>query len=472
VKRVVALGLAAVVLIVAAVVVVARRDGETGPSHPAAWDPRVRDLVAFVEKERGLTFEHPVQIDFLPDAEFRKEVTQDDSAAAAHDKEQLESTEAMLRAVGLVHGDIDLKTVGDELVGDGVVGLYRFQDERIIVRGSTLDDQRRSTLVHELTHALQDQRFDVGDKKPELSGAQAALTAVVEADAEDVQDAWRKTLAPARRRALDEAEQSTADQADFKGVPRVFVELMSFPYVFGPDLLHTVMDERGRAARNELLRKPPTTEENIVEPQTYLDGQGAEHVKTPALGKGEKAVKDSEGDFGMLSLLVVLAERVPWTDAWDAVQGWAGDAVVAFRRGGDTCVRADVAFDDQAAAGRFASTFAAWAKGLPARSSRSGAVVQWESCDPGTKGTAATPGADDGHVSGITGLALRRSIAQEFESSGAPHDTAYCVADGLLHRLGAQRVADLDRLLQSNPNDTTAVREVQAAAQGAASACG
>jgi hypothetical protein len=472
VKRVLSLSLAAVVLIAGAVVVVARRDSGGGPSHPKAWDPRVRDLVSFVEKERGLTFEHPVQIDFLPDAEFRKEVTQDDRSSGASDKEQLESTEAMLRAVGLIHGDIDLKEVGDELVGDGVVGLYRFEDERIIVRGSTLDDERRSTLVHELTHALQDQHFDIGDKKPELSGAQAALTAVVEADAEEVQDAWRKTLSSARRDALDKADQATAGEADFKGVPRVFVELMSFPYVFGPDLLHTVMDERGRAARNELLRKPPTTEENIVEPQTYLDGEGAEDVKTPALRKGEKVLEDSEGDFGMLSLLVVLAERVPWTDAWDAVQGWAGDSVVAFRRGGDTCVRADVLFDDQAAAGRFASTFGEWAKGLPARSSRTGSAVQWESCDPGTKGTAAASTDGNGHVSGITGLALRRSIAQEFESSGAPHDTAYCVADGLLRRLGAKRVSDLDKLLQSNPNDTAAVREVQVAAQGAASACG
>lgn len=463
------MALAAVVLVVAGVVVVARRDDD-GPSHPDKWDPRVLDLVSFVEKERGLRFEHPVQVDFLPDAEFRKEVTEDDSPSSEDDKAQLESVEAMLRAVGIVHGDIDLDKVGDELVGDGVVGLYRFEDERIIVRGDKLDDQRRSTLVHELTHALQDQHFDVGDMEPDDSGAEAALTAVVEADAEDVQDAWRKTISTERQKALDEADQSAAGEADFAGVPQVFVELMSFPYIFGPDFLHDVMDARGRGARDDLLRKPPTTEENIVEPQTYLDGQGAKDVKAPALHKGEKVVEDSEGDFGMLSLLVVLAERVPWTDAWDAVQGWAGDSTIAFRRGGDTCVRADVAFDDSAAAGRFASTFGEWAKGMPARSSRTGDVVQWESCDPGKD--APAPADASGHVSGINGLALRRSIAQEFESSGAPKTTAFCVADGLLHRLGAQRVSELDELLQSNPDDTAAIREVQAAAQSAASTCG
>jgi hypothetical protein len=73
-------------------------------------------------------------------------------------------------------------------------------------------------------------------------------------------------------------------------------------------------------------------------------------------------------------------------------------------------------------------------------------------------------------VSGIRGLALRRSIAQEFESSGAPAGQATCLADGLLHRLGAQRVADLDEQLQSSP-DEAAIREVQAAAQAAAATC-
>lgn len=463
-RRITLLAVAIAVLAVAGVVAAVTYDDD-GADQPEAWDPRVRDLVSFVEEERGLRFDHPVRVDFLADDAFRDEVTGGE-ALDDDDRAQLESIEAILRAVGIVHGDIDLEAVGDELVGDGVVGLYRFEDERVIVRGDTLDDDRRSTLVHELTHALQDQHFDLGEREPDDSGAEAALTAVVEADAEAVQEAWRETLSAERRAALDSAEQSTADDADFEGVPEVFVELMSFPYIFGPDFLDAVVTARGDGARNELLRDPPTTEEHIVVPATYLDEQRASDVATPALFAGETAIDDTEGDFGMLSLLVVLAERVPWVEAWDAVRGWAGDATIAFRRGGDTCVRTDVVFDDGAGAGAFAAAFDRWAEGLPARVRRTQSKVRFESCDPGTSTTS--PSGD--HVSGITGLVLRRSISQEFERLGVPADAAGCIADGILRRLGAQRVAQLDEQLSNTPDDAAA-REVEAAAREAAASC-
>lgn len=463
-RRLLALAVVTVAVLAVGVIAALTLDGG-GPDHPDAWDPRVGDLVAYVEKERGLRFDHPVRVDFLADDDFRAEVTEGE-ALDEDDRAQLESIEAMLRAVGIVHGDIDLEAVGDELVGDGVVGLYRFEDERILVRGDTLDDQRRSTLVHELTHALQDQHFDLGEREPEDSGAEAALTAVVEADAEAVQDAWRETLSQERRDALDEADESTAADADFEGVPDVFVELMSFPYIFGPDFLDDVVAARGGDARNELLQSPPTTEEHIVVPATYLDGERARDVPTPELGDGEEALDDTEGDFGMLSLLVVLAERVPWVEAWDAVQGWAGDATIAFRRDDDTCVRTDVAFDDEAGAGRFAAAFGRWAEGLPANVLRRQTSVRFESCDPGTEARAPV----DDEVSGITGLVLRRSLRQEFESVGAPAPAAECIADGILRRLTAERVARLDQQLTGEP-DAAAVRDVESAARDAAAQC-
>lgn len=56
---------------VAGLVVVGGRDEKASGrknEYPSAWDPRVTDLVAFVERERGLRFEHPVAIDFLDEA--------------------------------------------------------------------------------------------------------------------------------------------------------------------------------------------------------------------------------------------------------------------------------------------------------------------------------------------------------------------------------------------------------------------
>src|SRR5439155_8733263 len=45
--------------------------------YPDHWDPRVAELATFVEDERDLTFRHPVSVDFVPDDQFRKDVTSD-----------------------------------------------------------------------------------------------------------------------------------------------------------------------------------------------------------------------------------------------------------------------------------------------------------------------------------------------------------------------------------------------------------
>lgn len=439
---------------IASAVVVNGRD-----RYPDQWDPRVTDLVAFVERERGLTFQHPVRIDFLDDAAFRDEVT-DTEAPDAQGRAEIKSAEAMLRAVGLLSGPVDILAAGNELAGDGIVGLYDDEDERVLIRGEVVDDERRSTLVHELTHVLQDQSFDLGDYEDEerTSGELAAYTAVVEADASDVEDAWRETLPAAARESLAAAEEKSSPSTDFKGVPEVFIELLGFPYAFGPDFLQAVVDKDGVAGRNRLFTEPPTTEEQILLPDTYLSRQGAQEVKTPVLKDGEKAIQDSEDDFGMLSLLVMMGERIDFGVAWPAVNGWAGDAVVAFERAGTTCVRSEVVFDTVPQAERFGNAFAQWSKGRPATQARNDRSVLFESCDPGT---AAAGGRADDHVSGIEGLALREGIVAGLQEEGIPPKVAACTADGLLARMTADRISAIDRVLTKDPRNKEAQLEIQ-----------
>src|SRR5207249_1518696 len=42
-----------------------RLEAYSGPRYPKAWDPKVADLVKFIETERGMTFDHPVYIDYM-----------------------------------------------------------------------------------------------------------------------------------------------------------------------------------------------------------------------------------------------------------------------------------------------------------------------------------------------------------------------------------------------------------------------
>jgi hypothetical protein len=221
---VVAAGLVAVVLLTGT------DDKEAkGPTYPAQWDPRIAPYAEKAEKLRGLTFVHPVSVRFLPKDEFQKDQRADEDDLSKEDREEIEQGTGLLRAIGLITGDVDLFDAGNDLNASATLAYYSFKDERITIRGQELTPAVRSTLVHELTHALQDQHFNVGDrlrkveKRPEDSQdrSDALLDTLVEGDAERVETLYRESLSPKQRRALDADRQGETNEAKdaLKDVP-------------------------------------------------------------------------------------------------------------------------------------------------------------------------------------------------------------------------------------------------------------
>ncbi|MCU1373628.1 MAG: hypothetical protein JWO68_914, partial [Actinomycetia bacterium] len=338
--RWVALGMVLTLVITGVTVVVARAG--TGTGSPSAWDPRVAELARFVERERGLTFRHPVRTDFLSDRDFRARVT-NDAAPTAEDTASLHHFEGLFRALGLVEGKLDLRQATNQLAGEGVIGLYSPEEDRVFVRGDRITPGMRPTIVHELTHALQGQHFDLRQTF-HTSGEDTAFTSLVEADAMRIEDAYVQSLSADERKVVDAEEQKQAGEADLAGVPQILTELFSLPYVFGPPFIDAIAADGGNQAVDRAFAKPPTTEENIVDPTSYLAGQRPSKVAAPKLGTGEKAV-DEPDDFGMLSLLLVLGERLAFPRAWAAVDGWKGDASVAYTSKGSDCIRVRTELD-------------------------------------------------------------------------------------------------------------------------------
>ena len=178
------------VLLAAAGVVYAVLVRDTGPPHPDSWDSRVAPLAEAVAKERGLDFEYPVYVDFLEEEEFTEKVTADDEDLTDEDREEIEQATGLLRAVGLLEGELDLFDTANKLRGAGIVGYYSPEDERIRIRGTEMTPAVRSTLVHELTHVLQDQHFDLEAKTAKAeddSAASNALDALIEGDARRIE---------------------------------------------------------------------------------------------------------------------------------------------------------------------------------------------------------------------------------------------------------------------------------------------
>lgn len=404
---------------------------------PDTWDSRIEPYVKIAEKERGLHFLHPVAVRFLAPAAFEKGVTSDEKKLKASDREQLRQFTGMMRALGLIKGDLNLFRAMNQFNGSGTLAYYSFDDKRITVRGKQITPAVGSTLVHELTHVLQDQNFDVGDRllklrkqddKGPTTSASSVLDAIVEGDAERVQGLYHDSLPAKQRRALDASQRSEFKHADkaLKQIPKVIVTMETSSYTLGQALVETVAAKGGNRAVNGLFSEAPTHETSLLDPFRVLAGQaGARKLEVPKVRAGEK--KFDSGELGVLTWYLMLAERLPLKDALAAADGWAGDSYVAFDRGGRSCTRMSYAGHTVRAATVMASDLRRWvaaAPGSPASVTRAGGLVHFESCDPGT---SATVGRDSSETA-VGLLTTRTYLGVSFVRAGVPQKVARCLA--------------------------------------------
>ncbi|MBW3669767.1 MAG: hypothetical protein KY443_11215 [Actinobacteria bacterium] len=310
----------------------------TTAASPSEFDQAVAELEAFVAEARGLSFKRRVKVTLLDDAAFRARLKEESDV----DREELAKTTKILRALDLIEEDVDLEAAQAALLGDAVLGYYDYEKDELVVRGAGLTPGVRQTLVHELTHALQDQHFELD--RPELEDrddeASSAFSGLVEGDARRIEGEYRETLSRAEQR---QAERQTSSAQIDPDVPRVLLESLAFPYIFGPDFVDEVMDEGGEARLNEAFATPPTTSEHILHPEKYLRGEEPKEVTEPA-ADGEVFDRGVVGEFW---LALILGDDVSGADLRRAINGWGGDRYVAWDAEGRSCVRATFDMDTQ-----------------------------------------------------------------------------------------------------------------------------
>lgn len=413
---------------------------DAGPHHPGEWDPRVVDAVAAVERIRDLQFEHPVDVSFLPEDEFVALLT-DGGQPTEAEREDAETYAAALRALGLVEGDVDLFAENERVVAEGTLGFYQPDSDDLFVRGQELTPAVRATLVHELTHALQDQHFalDVGLTAPTV-GAATAARALIEADAAWVEQEWTSGLSGAD---LDEYLAEVAEFAtgmDVADVPAVFVESTALPYVFGPGL-HTALRVEGPEAVDGALDDLPISEEQILDPRAYLDGDEPVTFEMPDVD--DLGELDSETDLGAFGLFQVLASRLDYAPTVSAVDGWGGDVMQTYRQDDDTvCVALSVTGDTSTDTDEIAEAFAAWSSDVPdASADREGDVVTLTSCDPDQPLPPSPHRSEAG--SAVSALIMRAYAVDQASIAGLDIEATACVGDTLVDEVGPDRLSEV-----------------------------
>jgi hypothetical protein len=320
---------------------------EVGPdSEPAAGagelERALPGLLRFTQEARGLPFTAPVKVTLLPDKAFRARLAAEKDEETEESREELETTQRILEALGLLDKGIDLEKAIDSLYGAAVAGFYDPETDDLVVRGERLTVGVRTTLVHELVHALQDQHFDIerdelDDRDDEASTGFAGL---VEGDAVRIERLYLDSLTGAERKQA-ELEELAAGSGIDPDLPRILLQLVAFPYLAGPEFVTAVFEAGGQERLDAAYADPPTTSEQLMHPELFLQDPRPVEVDAPETDGGAEAI--DEGVMGELILLLVLNES--GVSGQRAAAGWGADRYVAWRDGDDTCFRVNIAMD-------------------------------------------------------------------------------------------------------------------------------
>jgi hypothetical protein len=412
---------------------IVQRDSDDGPSE---WDPRVAPIARTVERLRGLDFKHPVEVEFLSDAEFDEFI----SSAPRPSDEDIATAEATgedliaeYRALGITDSPIDVLTDVPPFTGiEGLRGLYLSQPERVLLRSSDEGVLGDALLAHELTHVLQDQYFGLERLARRISstGEALGLQALIEGDANGVMRAYVAGLDEREREQYFAEEHQFLDTIDTGGLPDFLVAAGFLPYAVGSWVVASIRAEGGAEALADAFRDPPALGLQLLDPTQYLVGYRELNVDPPDLAPDETAIETDEPVFGMTLLYWTLASRLDPVRALHIADAWGGAARSPFQRADDVvCTRVRVVGRDTDGTMLLEEGLREWAAAMTP-----GAVTVDQVDDDGVVFTACDTGAAAQPPATLPGAALSLAVLRDALIAGALEneastEAAKCAAD-------------------------------------------
>jgi len=428
------------VVVAAAVGTVLYAKAQDDDKYPDHWDPRVADLVKYVEKERGLKFDHPVEVEFLTPGEYSDAVRFDEGDLTEDETDQLDHQASFLRALGLAHGDLDLAAATNDLQDTGTLAQYNLYTKHVMVRGTEVDLDLRPTLIHELTHALQDQHFDLLQLQVDLDldpddpdqDALGGYQALVEGDAVRIERAYVQQLPKDQFDQYVDHYNAEVDASNEKldDVPSALRASMVVPYVLGQPLVELIAADGGNKAVDKAFDDLPSTSEHMLDPRSYFGDTEVGEVDDPSLGVSDPI---EQGTFSAVDLYLLLAERLDPLQALHAADGWQAGRFVQFEQDGQTCVRFRVDEDSDQDLDELSKGLGDWIAAAPEEMDATTYTTYGAtSCDPGTDGPDITDRSwDTLQLPAVRSQLMVEAVQFGNLELGEAWDASNCVVDRL-----------------------------------------
>lgn len=432
-----------------------------GVEHPAAWDERVVHLVAFVEADRELKFDHPVLIEYVShDAMIERYRSLDPSvdpsiAEVADDVDASEggveedSIDQWYRAWGLAEGHLQTTEASSQVEAAIITAFYAVESQTIIVthQGEVPDVlplTLQATMVHELVHALRHQQSpDFGVEPPVVPQVAIALA---EGEANLIEDHFVASLSDEDLLAYwTQVEAEVGQSADaVEGVAPILLANWRQPYILGANLAGVIWAVDGPDGLNALFNDPPPDTRALIDPWAYVDGlhhselYDGDRVSPP---EGAAIIGEPFAERDAASWFYTLRGALSFEHSLRAARDAETTQAQQFTYDDAACFTVALAGDESGANDsvvpertvEFHDGLRVWAETLgDARTFQTADTgYSLTGCDPGPDADLALPASFVDDLWAITFVTMGESWAV---ANGLPRETGACVALGVIEQ--------------------------------------
>lgn len=251
---------------------------------------------------------------------------------------EMHAAEALLKVFGLAPKEFAYRTFLIKLLTEQVAGYYDPKAQQFYLADWIEFEGQKPVMAHELTHALQDQHFNLkrfenwpkGDSDAEL-----AAHALIEGDATLAMTLYMEKnplVALAFIRSLG-GDESTEQ---FKQAPRALRESLLFPYEEGSAWATQVYKRGGWEMVSRAFTTLPQSSEQILHADKYFSYEAPQKLALPdfkgVLGPTWKRIDyDVNGEWGNYLILDQFLNDA--TISKRASAGWGGDRFALYETG-------------------------------------------------------------------------------------------------------------------------------------------
>ena len=311
-----------------------------GKPSAAEFSAAADEVLTQMSQITGLSLRSPLKKSLRSREEIRahvvKEMNEDKNPAERY------AGARSAEVFGLLPKGFDLDSFMIDLLTEQIAGLYDPKAHEFYVADWIPIDDQRMVMAHELTHALEDQHFQieawVKAARPN-DDSELARESVLEGSA---MAAMVEYLLQGSGRSLEDLPDidpamligDMAETPLLKKAPPFLKDALVFPYLDGLTFSATVLKPNGWGGLPGIFSKPPVSTQQILHPALYSSGKTPASVALPSMEKtlGPDWTKLEENIMGEFGWKEVLKQFLDEPRAKVLSAAWDGDRYAVYEQ--------------------------------------------------------------------------------------------------------------------------------------------